>query len=437
MLGSSAHRLPRGGVLAFLCLVGILFSCVALYQHVVYSHGLASGPSFCNISRHINCEAVNTSPWSVFFGIPVAAYGLFFYVALLGITLLAGRWVSAHKAHEVILFSSLVASVVSLLLFAISEFVIGALCIMCIGLYLTNFLLLGVSWWSATGGTLLGGVFGGVQNIFECVVQAATGSWRALVGLVVLVAWAVVSAASPDLLLKIIPNKKSDRGDESPATIVQGWRAASVVIPNLNTAGGAFTDYAKGEDENAPIQIVEFADFECPGCRRMSVALGELLEKYKGHYRLVFKNYPLDSVCNRNIHHEFHRSACFAAYVTRCAGEQGKFWEALDVVFTDPILEGKREDIAKDHETLLGNVASELGLDREALKECVDSGRYKSKMADDVIEGDRLGLSSTPFFVVNGKPVSGVSPRKLSAIFDAVLFDAGVVQTPTVSNEAR
>jgi protein-disulfide isomerase/uncharacterized membrane protein len=428
MVSLTAHRPHIKPLVALLAIVGMLLSGVALYQHVVYSHGLASGPSFCNISQHLNCEAVNTSPWSVFLGLPVASYGLFFYTSLLALMCCCGpnRLVSSHKAYEVVLLLACVASVVSVVLFAVSELVIGALCILCVALYLLNFALMGVAWWGVARGSLVGGILGGVQNLFEYVLLILRGRRAAVVGLVAIGLVGVTAAVSPRIVLKVVQDAGSTMHEQvQKQDWVSQWRNSEEVSVRIEQAPGAFADYSKGVPE-APIQIVEFADIECQGCRATYREMEQILGHYQGLFRLVFKNFPLDNACNPEIPRKFHEHACVAAYITRCAGEQGKFWEALDLLFNDPALEGEKTDQEGIAEALVDNASQALGLDLEGLQECVNSGRYKSKMESDVQEGVRLKLASTPTFFINGRLVPSPSPQALQAIFDAIIAERGI-----------
>jgi protein-disulfide isomerase len=154
----------------------------------------------------------------------------------------------------------------------------------------------------------------------------------------------------------------------------------------------------------------------------MYLELNSLLKDFEDQYYLVFKNYPLDRDCNPGIPREFHRFACHAAYITRCAGEQGKFWEALDLMFTDPALTGEAE-LGEVRSTLLTNATTSLGLDGQAMQECVEAERYKSKLQDDVEEGARLGLASTPSFWINGKLLPVPSRDGLEQVFKAILAE--------------
>jgi protein-disulfide isomerase len=161
------------------------------------------------------------------------------------------------------------------------------------------------------------------------------------------------------------------------------------------------------------------------------VGLESLLKEYEGRYRLVFKNYPLDSACNPGIRGAMHTMACFAAHFTRCAGEQGKFWEALDFVFTDPVLEDVEDTPARKSE-LLERGSKIVGLDQQAVEECVHSERHLQKIKSDIKEADQLGLESTPSFWVNGRKV----PRPTRAVFSGI-FEAILAETNSAAQPAR
>lgn len=412
--------------LTVLALLGAAISTLALYEHVVYRYGLATGPSFCNISQHINCEAVNASDWSVFFGLPIASYGLFFFGAVLGLLWVSGptRGLSDSRANQVVFVGGVIGSLISILLLAISEFIIGALCLLCLGLYLVTFLLLAITWWGSGQGfrtTLLGGL----HELVGFVVGIFRGERSRLAGTIGLLLWGMVAVLSPVFAFNAAKMATAKRGvgahgDHVGRDLVAAWRAAQVEQIPLAVNSGAFGDYAKGV-QGAPIEIVEFADFECAGCRMLHTAMQAVLGKYEGKYHFIFKNYPLDSACNPGITKRFHQNSCFAAYFVRCAGEQGRFWQALDYAFTDPVLERDRAlddaQLQSLRDTILSEGSATLGLDPEPLRECVLSERYLSRIRDEVAQGDKLKLQSTPAIWVNGRKVERPTPEALDRIF--------------------
>jgi protein-disulfide isomerase/uncharacterized membrane protein len=426
--GTSSYSSLRAIIFALL-LMGIAISSVALHEHVVYSEGLATGPSFCNISQHINCEAVNASEWSTILGIPIASYGIFFYVALLALLVVAtcGCAMPVEAALSVIVLGGCVASISSVALFALSELVIGALCLLCIALYLINFALFGVTWRVAFRGRLVVGLADGVQALWyvlRLVVLGGEGSGLARLAVVALTALACFCVYLPSAIYSSVAGSvsatKTELGNQS-IDPVKVWQEEPAVVID-SKIGGAFGAYAKGTP-SAPIQIVEFADFECPGCRHLYVSLQQLLARFEGKYQLVFRNYPLDQACNPSIKHEFHQYACLAAMFTRCAGEQGKFWEALDVVFTDPILTGEAP-VAQVRDALVTRAAESLSLDREAISECLGSDRYLATLHADIAAGNAAGLEGTPALWVNGKLVRRPSIDALEKIFSSIVHQS-------------
>jgi len=143
--------------------------------------------------------------------------------------------------------------------------------------------------------------------------------------------------------------------------------------------------------ETAPIEIVEFSDFDCPYCQRATNTIARILDEYGDQIRFVYKDYPLPS----------HPNAFKAAEAGNCANDQGKFWP-----FHDRLFESQGAlDVAS-----LKTYASELGLETEAFTACLDSGRHASRVERDLEIGSGYGVSSTPTLFVNGRAVVGAMP---------------------------
>lgn len=157
---------------------------------------------------------------------------------------------------------------------------------------------------------------------------------------------------------------------------------------------------------DAPVTIVEFADFQCPYCTRYFEQTHPLiLEQYGDQVRFVFKNYPL-----RTIHPE----AEAAAQAAECAQEQGKFWEYHDLLFGGTL--------GLSREAYAG-YADQLDLDTDALLACLDEGRYAQAVQADYELGQQLGVSSTPTFFINGIAMVGAYP--ISAFQTVIDFELG------------
>jgi protein-disulfide isomerase len=140
-------------------------------------------------------------------------------------------------------------------------------------------------------------------------------------------------------------------------------------------------------NEKAPVQVVEYADYECPYCQKVSEDLIRLREQFGSQVSLVYKDYPLP----------MHQYAERAAEAARCAGVQGKFWD-----FHDSLFETKKLAVPE-----LKDEARALKLDTAKFDQCLDSGEQANIIRKDVVEGQHLGLTGTPSFFVNGHFMSG------------------------------
>jgi protein-disulfide isomerase len=157
----------------------------------------------------------------------------------------------------------------------------------------------------------------------------------------------------------------------------------------------------------APITIVEYTDYQCPFCQRFHVtAFSELKKAYidTGKVRFFSKDMPLD----------FHPNAMRAAMAARCAGEQGKFWELRDTMGANPN--------SLDLEHIVG-FAADLKMDTNALRACIDSGKYKERVQNDVLEAMKIGANGTPTFIIGKSVGEGVDGELVVGALPFQMFD--------------
>lgn len=141
--------------------------------------------------------------------------------------------------------------------------------------------------------------------------------------------------------------------------------------------------------KNAPVTLVEFADYECPYCSKVNPLLQKMEQEYGSRLTIVYKDFPLP----------MHKDSEKAAEAARCAGDQGKFWEYHDLLFTSHEL-----DIPS-----LKEQAGKLKLNQAKFDTCLDSGAQAAAVKKDLEEGQRLGLTGTPSFFVNNHFYSGAA----------------------------
>lgn len=140
---------------------------------------------------------------------------------------------------------------------------------------------------------------------------------------------------------------------------------------------------------NAPIIIVEFGDYKCPYCRKFHEdTFQQLLDTYPDQILFVYRDFPVVGGFD-------------AAQASECADEQDAFWDYHDLLFSGGLdlgEEGYRQ------------YAEKLGLDADALMECLHEGRYASEVEDDARNAASLGVNAIPTFFINGIPLTGAQP---------------------------
>ncbi len=155
---------------------------------------------------------------------------------------------------------------------------------------------------------------------------------------------------------------------------------------------------------DAPVKIIEFADFQCPYCARAELELEELQEQYPREIAIIFRNFPLPG----------HALAMPAARAGQCAGRAGRFGEWKHLLFASQDLLGKVSWPA---------LAKAAGVaDSAAFQRCLTDPGISQEIADDVSAGTRLGVEATPTFIINGVELAGYSgPPELRAVVERAL----------------
>lgn len=169
--------------------------------------------------------------------------------------------------------------------------------------------------------------------------------------------------------------------------------------------------YSKGP-KDAPVTIVEFADFNCPGCRSSYPALEEMLSKppYAGKVRTIFRHMPISGKPG-------HEQSDTAAYAAEFAAEKGKYWEAVDSLFrSDAELVNSISGILE--------IVESIGLDKDELKKRLDAADAKLVRAvyEDTEKAEKkAGLQQTPtyFIFIPGQPTQSAGTQKLEVILNS------------------
>jgi len=143
--------------------------------------------------------------------------------------------------------------------------------------------------------------------------------------------------------------------------------------------------------DDAKVTIVEFSDFSCQACARQANIIKEVMEKYQGQVRLIWKDLPDTGTVSYQ-----------AALAARCAKEQGKFWQVHDFLFSDP----------EAFSASLDKVVESTGLDASKFISCFSAGKFDNDIKRNLKEASALRLPGVPFFFVGDQEYLGAIDRE-------------------------
>ncbi len=166
-----------------------------------------------------------------------------------------------------------------------------------------------------------------------------------------------------------------------------------VELPPPESAKATFdlADRPMKGNPNAKVTIVEFSDFQCPYCSRAVPQIEAILKAYPNDVKIYFMHFPLS----------FHQEAMPAAVASRCAQQQGKFWEMHDKIFQNA------QNLTRDAFT---GYAKEFALDEAKFTACLDDASVKEYVKKDMEQGEAAGVEGTPSFYINGVKFEGGVP---------------------------
>ncbi|MED5374740.1 MAG: thioredoxin domain-containing protein [Myxococcota bacterium] len=160
-------------------------------------------------------------------------------------------------------------------------------------------------------------------------------------------------------------------------------------------------------DPNAPITIVEFADYQCGYCRKIYPTLVELSEEYEGKIKIVYRDYPLSGGAG----------GLEPSIAANCAGEQDKYWQMHD------------ELMRNTNYSMVGieAYATKIGLDMDTFKTCMgETARHSQEIMKDFQDGQAAGVNGTPAFFINGVFLNGAQPKEqFVAVIERELGEQG------------
>ncbi len=193
---------------------------------------------------------------------------------------------------------------------------------------------------------------------------------------------------------------------------------ANVTVTAADTSG--FNGYLLGSP-TAPIEISEYADYTCPGCAAFGTVQfpdvrARLVESGKVRFR--YRDFPLEG--------GIHTYSRVAAHSAACANDQGKFWELSEKQYQHQT----EWALSSGAVSKLKELAKEAGLDTGAWQRCMESAKYAGRIQASLDEGAKLGVSSTPSFVIGGRIYTGLNSDGMVQLVDSLIAAQAGAKTP-------
>lgn len=388
--------------LILLAMVFTLFAIgVHLYlnkHHIDLKLGVATTNSVCNVNEKLNCDTAASSPYSELFGIPMALLGAFTNGLLL-VFLLLGRYnmtSDSDRTERYTFYLSTFIFVVSILMAGISAFVIHSGCPFCIATYALSILTWIVLF--AAYRPDLGRLPDDMRDLFT--------SEKWILGF--FIAIPVLALIVNNMTLDSYGYQEIKRVSQSSFST---WQAAPQ--QNFDLENGL--RFQNGQDE-AKIVIVEFADFLCSHCRTAYPALHNFTKTHPD-VKLVFKNFPLDGVCNPAVTHKGDGKRCELSYAALCIEKLNKKgWDAHHYIF-----DNQESIFSRPTDQVIEDVCKTTGSDCAQVKACMNTEEIHEAVKKMAMEGEKAQISGTPAIFLNGKVLPGGQlPPVLESTYRAI-----------------
>lgn len=367
-----------------LAIVGLLLSIKLACIYYVANYEKYALSSFCSINEFVDCDGAARSTVSQFWGIPLAYWGIFFYITVLFLTVV--DWFKKFRLLKFLevfknpmsYVSTLgtVAFACSMVLAGLSVFKIHKLCILC---FITYFIDLFIALAASSG------EFKKLVEAFKTTfVDFIAGAKQYTKTFVVLVIMAAAFLVYSGTTYNFVPHVKKQKAILKYRDIkFNPYRVKGNVL-------GA-------EDGDVVIEL--YSDYVCPICYMENIMLHEAVKDFS-NIKIVHHNVPFDKECNPYISINMHPNACFMAKGAIAAGKQGNYWEMSSLLY---------ENQPKNMEQML-KLADQLGFDKDKFINDLESEATANEIEVELKKSDDLQIDSTPTIFINGDEIVGIKP---------------------------
>lgn len=411
-----------------------------LRSYLMSTWGPEAFESACNFSEAFNCDRINTSDWGKLQDLPLTVYALPSYCAMAALAWLgAGTGGKGRAALRLLQVASAGAVAYGLFLFFVMVAIEQTYCVFCLtmdGAALAVLVLSSLALarlgpateearWSPA--VLVATVVGGA--LFGCTVlwygdtkDALVAEQIAQVDATNKATDAAIAAAAAQPPAADAPAAPPPQSGSGPGSTYTG--AAKKIAGNKYVVPVHEEDPALGPVD-AKVTVVEYADFQCPYCKKLFYVLEALKKRFATRsVRFVFKHFPMNTLCNKHVENNRHPYACNASLAAECARRQGRFWDLYEVMFKN------------QHKLTTGDLryyVKQINMNFDGYVACMRAPEPRATLQRQMDEAALgLGLSATPRTFVNGTLYEGaVSMELLSHAIEEELRKAGADATPS------
>ncbi|MBQ4113917.1 thioredoxin domain-containing protein [bacterium] len=342
-------------------------------------------PSFCSINEFVDCDGAARSNYAQFLGIPLAYWGIFFYLTILFLTVVDKlkkckflKFLEVFKDPKAYISTlGAIAFACSMILAGISLFKIHKICILCLVTYFINLIIALV----ASGFNSKNFLTGIKTTFFDFIDGVKKYTKTFIVLLLLFSGFLAYSGISLDFVPHIKRSKaftKYRKMKKNPYRI------------NGNILG----------NPNGDIVIELYSDYVCPLCYIQNIMLHQAVKEYK-NIRVNHNNIPFDKACNSYITINMHPNACFMSKAALAAKKQGDYWGMSSLLY-----ENQPKSTAK-----LDKLIEELNLDKDKFYKDFYSDEISNTLNKDVEKASlELEIDATPTMFINGERIVGIKP---------------------------
>lgn len=368
-------------LIILLCIIGLGLSielCI-----VFYNANFSVNPvkSICAINDMFDCDVVAKTSYSQFLGVPLALWGVLFYIFVLFLSLVDKlqniKFLGFLKVFKnplsYIFCISLFSFCISMILGCISIFKINSICIFCFMTYFIDLLIAVTAkdWHNNFLYEFKNSIF----DFLEAIKVRRYAFWFILLVLLfasILVYTSVTNVLSPQIIKK--------------QRLLNEYKKYQNIFNN-NEMGR----------QDAEIVIDEFIDFNCGGCFIANLYLHRIVSEFD-NVKVIQHNVPLDITCNPNMKHEGHKNSCLKAKYVLAAGEQNKYWQMSDILFLE------NPETEKD----ILEQARLFDFDVKKLKQDANSTEIANKIKESINYAAERDITGTPTLCIGIKKILGV-----------------------------